>query len=221
MEFFVDTANIKEIKEAIGMGFFTGITINPVLIGKETKDYKAHAEKVLNIAPKDWEISLEVKSGAADEMAKQAKVLSSWYKRIRFKIPTTVEGLKAAVSLLGKAPLNMTIVKNTAQGLTALALLERLGPGDMVISVFCGRMRQAGYNWQKTIEELSKANRSGAKILAASIKSAADISDAVNAGADIITAPLDVYKMTLSSPIVEEDIAAFDLPFKSGLSVPK
>jgi len=221
MRYFLDTANLKDIKDSLTWGIFSGVTINPVLMVKETRDYKGHAKSVLNLVPKNWDVSLEVKSGRAEEMIAQSRVLASWDKRIRVKIPTTIEGLKAAAVLLGTIPLNMTIVKSAAQGLMVYGLLAKKSSADMVVSVFCGRMCQAGYDWKEAIRILARLNL-GVKILAASIKTPRDISDAIEGGTDIITAPLSVYKMTLSSSLVQEDVDAFDSPFReSGLSITK
>lgn len=216
MRFFVDTANLEQIRSARAAGFFSGITMNPVLLAKETRDFEKHAFAVLEIADPEWDISLEVRSGPADSMAEQARRLASWDRRVRIKLPATSEGLKAASRLVGKIPLNMTIVKSPAQGLLCLALAGKTPGVDMVLSVFCGRLRQAGFDWQETVKTL--ADRKGtAKILAASIKTPADLSDAIRAGADIITAPPDVYELALASPLVGEDEAAFDKPFQEGL----
>ncbi|MBI4125621.1 MAG: fructose-6-phosphate aldolase [Deltaproteobacteria bacterium] len=220
MKFFVDTANLEQIRTARSWGFISGVTVNPVLMAKESLDYKSHALALLEIADKGWDVSLEVRSGGAEAMIAQAKVLASWDKRVRVKLPTTMEGLQAASQLLKEIPLNMTIVKSPAQGLISMALLNHLPDGDMVLSVFCGRLRQAGHDWKQVIESLAQ-RRSRAKILAASIKTPADLSEAVAAGSDIVTAPLDVYQMVLSSPLVEEDRAAFDAAFdEKGLKVP-
>lgn len=212
MKFFVDTANLEEIREARSWGFLSGITSNPVLMAKESSDYEIHAKNLLDIAGGDWDVSFEVRSGKADAMVAQAKLLASWDRRVRVKIPTTLEGLKAASLLLKDIRLNMTIIKSASQGLMCQALLDCIPNGDMVLSIFCGRLRQAGYDWENVVSILSERD-SKTKILAASIKTPADLSDALVAGADIITAPLDVYKMALSSPLVEEDIITFDKAF--------
>ena len=220
MRFFLDTGNLVDLREAITWGTFSGVTMNPIIMARESSDYETYARTVLGLVPEDWEVSLEVQSGAADEMTDQGRTLASWDRRVRVKLPTTVEGLKAAALLLGEVRLNMTIVKSPAQAMMCLALMEHVKTGDMVVSVFCGRLRQAGHDWQIVVSTLAKMN-SPVKVLAASIKTPADISDAVAAGADIITAPLDVYQITMSSPLVDEDVNAFDQPFKlNNLQIP-
>lgn len=212
MRFFVDTANPQEIRAARSWGLFSGVTSNPVLMAKESSDYEAHAKTVLDATGPDWDVSFEVRTDTAKAMAAQARILASWDRRVRVKLPSTLEGIQAAALLLKEVRLNMTIIKSAAQGLMCAALLGNIPEGDMVLSIFCGRLRQAGYDWVDIVQTLAQRN-SRAKILAASIKTPADLSDAVGAGAHIITAPLDVYKMALSSPLVEEDVLVFNKAF--------
>lgn len=220
MKFFIDTANLQELRECASWGSFSGVTINPVLMVKESVDYESHARAALKIIPKDWDISLEVRSSTAASMVKQAKIISAWDKRIRVKIPTTVEGVKAASIVCKNMKINMTVIKSATQALLCQGLAIRLDAMDMVVSIFCGRLRQVGQNWHHIIEALAKVKWNG-KILAASMKTPTDISEAISAGADIITAPQDVYKMAFTSSLVEEDVNAFNDAFDlKGLEVP-
>ena len=220
MKFFLDTASLDDLQDYASWGAFSGATINPVIMVRESQEYEAHARSVLDIVPEDWDISLEVRSGTASEMIAQARVLASWDPRVRVKIPAISEGLKAAAVLANEMPLNMTIIKSSAQALLCQALAIRLNAKDMVVSVFCGRLRQAGHDWHEVVATLAKAEWPG-KVLAASIKTPADIADAISLGADIVTAPPDAYKMALSSSLVDEDVKAFDEAFDlRGLLVP-
>ena len=215
MRFFVDSANLSHIREAVSWSVFSGITVNPVLMGKETSDYEGHARQILGLVPGSWDVSLEVCSGPAEEMVEQARGLHGWDKRVRVKLPTTVEGLQAAAALVGDTPLNMTIIKSAAQALICAGLMRGHEEADVVLSVFCGRLRQAGHDWPQLVRTLAEA-KTGAKILAASIKTPSDISDAIAVGAEIITAPLDVYREAFESPLVAEDVEAFNAPFETG-----
>ena len=220
MKFFIDTANIRDIEEARSWGIFSGMTTNPVLMSKESANYSDHAKKILAAIPDGWEVSFPVKSDSPEGMISQGRGIGEWGGNVRVKIPATISGLKAATQLVGEIPLNLTIVKSPAQAMLCMGILGSPGSGDLVISVFCGRLRQVGYDWQEVIHSLANTH-SGAKILAASIKTPADISDAIEAGADIITAPLDVYQGALSSSLVNEDSAIFDRAFEEeGLQVP-
>lgn len=220
MRFFLDTANLRDLQEGISWGIFSGVTTNPVLMSKESSDYEGLAQRILDVVPGDWDISLPVRSDSPEAMVAQARVLAAWSQKVRVKFPATVQGLKVASQLIGEVSLNMTIIKSPAQAMLCMGLLDELGSGDLVVSVFCGRLRQAGHDWQQVVETLGNT-KSRAKILAASIKTPADISDAIGAGADIITAPLDVYQGAMSSPLVNEDSEIFDRAFdEQGLQVP-
>lgn len=220
MRFFLDTANLRDLQEGISWGIFSGVTTNPVLMSKESSDYEGLAQRILDVVPGDWDISLPVRSDSPEAMVAQARVLAAWSQKVRVKFPATVQGLKAASQLIGEVSLNMTIIKSPAQAMLCMGLLDELGSGDLVVSVFCGRLRQAGHDWQQVVETLANT-KSRAKILAASIKTPADISDAIGAGVDIITAPLDVYQGAMSSPLVNEDSEIFDRAFdEQGLQVP-
>ena len=220
MKYFIDTASLGHLREAMAWGIFSGVTTNPVLLSKESANYAGLAQKILATIPEHWEVSLPVKSDSPEGMISQARVLAEWGKQIRVKLPATIPGLKAASQLIGDIPLNLTIVKSPAQAMLCMGLLEHPDSGDMVISVFCGRLRQVGYDWQEVITTLTNTH-SKARILAASIKTPADISDAIKAGADIITAPMDVYQAAMSSSLVNDDAALFDRAFdEEGLQVP-
>ncbi|KKU91767.1 MAG: putative transaldolase [Candidatus Jorgensenbacteria bacterium GW2011_GWA1_48_11] len=212
VKFFLDTANLDDIKGGITLGVFSGVTTNPVIVSKETHNYKDFLIKILDTIPKNWELSAEVKAGNTADMVKQAKLLAVMDKRIRVKLPTNVEGLKAAEQLIEKIPLNMTVVKLPAQAMMCQALAARHKPKDILLSVFCGRINQAGYDWRPILEKISQVDWPG-KILAASIKTPFDIAEAVAHGAEIVTAPLDVYQTSLSSKLVQEDVDLFNKPF--------
>ena len=215
IKFYLDTANLADIRQGLGWGAFCGLTINPVLLAKETKDYKNFVKEILATIPNDWDVSLQVESGEHQDMIRQARELASWDKRIRVKISADTEGLIAASQLAKEIPLNLTVIKLSAQALLCQALASKVKAKDMVISIFCGRLNQAGYQWTGLLKNLSLIAWPG-KIIAASIKTPKDIADAVANGADIVTAPLDVYKIALTSPLVKEDIDNFNQAFQQG-----
>lgn len=220
MKFFLDTANLEDLQRCVSWGIFSGVTVNPILVVKETVDYEAHSRKMLKILPPDWEISLEVRSGKAEDMVTQGRILGSWDPRVRLKIPTTVEGLKCASILAKEMPLNMTVIKSAAQAMLCQAMAIRLDAKDMVISVFCDRLRQAGQDWHDILRSISQRPWNG-KVLAASIKTPTDLAEAITLGAEIVTAPPGVYQMALSSSLVNDDVNAFDDAFDlSGLHLP-
>ena len=220
MKFFLDTANLDDLATYSAWGAFAGMTVNPVIVQRESTDFERHAHSILEIIPKDWEISLPVRSGEADEMIEQARVLASWDDRVRVKVPATAPGLVAANALAADTRLNMTVVKSAAQGMMCQALARRTDARDMVISLFCGRLRQAGQNWHEILSALAQTPWPG-EVLAASIKTPTDIEEAATLGADIVTAPPDVYALAFDSVLVDEDVRAFDAAFdQGGLQVP-
>jgi len=206
---FLDTASLQEIREAIFWGCFSGVTTNPVIISRETKDYKQHVQQILEIIPPGLDLCVEVKANGAKEMIAQAKKLASWDERIRVKIPAIEGGIKAIHVLIDSVPLNITVVKLAGQAMMCQALVRLHKPKSVVLSVFCGRIAHAGYDWKVVLRDVAKVEWPG-EILAASIKSPMDISDAIANGATVITAPLDVYKMELNSRIVAEDVELFN-----------
>jgi transaldolase len=249
MKLFLDTADLDDIRELAAWGCFSGVTVNPVLLAKalpkyaERADeygklwradspYREHAQKVLGVVPDDWDVSFEVYYTDAESMAKQADALASWDRRVRVKIPLTEEGILAAKRTIA-TKLNLTVVKSAAQAAIGMALWDGVGPGvelpcsawkDIIISMFCGRLHQAGQEWQRTLETicLTRAMHCAqVPILAASMKSPADIAAALSLGADIVTAPPEVYRDALDSPLVTQDVVAFNVPFEDGtLDVP-
>jgi len=216
---FLDTANLDQLREGVSIGCFSGATINPALLFKESSDYIGHVKRVLSIVPKDWDLSFQVRCIDVDETVKQARYLASIDERIRIKIPATTIGLKAAKILAKEVKLNLTVIKSPAQAILCQALAINLKAKDIYISIFCDRIRQAGYDWHQIIRVLSSVEWPG-KIIAASIKSPKDIFDAIACGADIVTAPLEVYKRALESPLIKEDVELFNSCFEKGLSLP-
>jgi transaldolase len=212
IKFLLDTANIEDIKEAVTWGCFSGVTTNPVILSKETNDYRKYIEQILKSIPNNWDLSAEVKATNAKDMVRQAKILSSWDQRVRVKIPATVEGLKAISVLIDSIPLNITIVKLAGQAMLCEALAQQHKPKSVFLSVFCGRINQAGYDWKLVLKDISSTEWPG-EVLAASIKTPKDISDAITNGATIVTAPFEVYKLALNSPLVAEDVDLFNRPF--------
>lgn len=218
--FFLDTASLADIESAIAWGVFSGVTSNPVLVAQESTRYREHVDRILAALPKQWELSLQVRTGSADEMARQARALASWDDRIRVKLAATPSGLQAAACVAPDVPVNMTIVKSSAQGMLCLALATAVQARDMVISVFCDRLRQAGHDWQGVLRALAQC-KGRTRLVAASMKTPSDIADAIMQGVDIVTAPFSVYGMAMSSPLVDEDVQLFNAAFdRDGLLPP-
>ena len=212
---FLDTANIQDIKESILWGCFSGITMNPIILNKETNDYLSHIRKILEITPNNWDISIQGFGGSTEQIIRQARVIRSWDRRIRVKIPVTLEGIKAAYVLAKEMPLNMTIVKSLSQIVIIQSLASQIESSNIIISIFCGRLNQVGYDWRDIIKSAAEFCNS-CKILAASIKTPRDLTDAILLGASIVTAPLEIYKQAIKNALVEEDLKIFNKVFQDG-----
>ncbi len=133
MKFFIDTANVKEIREAASLGVVDGVTTNPSLVSKEGRDFKQVITEICSIV--DGPISAEVVSLEADKMVVEGTDLAKIHKNIVVKLPMTKEGLKATKILAGKGiRVNMTLVFSPAQALLAAKV------GAAYVSPFVGRL---------------------------------------------------------------------------------
>ena len=147
MKFFIETANIEEIRQAASWGIIDGVTTNPSLVAKEGKDFKKVIKEICLIV--NGPISAEVISLEADGMVKEAKKISAWHKNIVIKIPMTPEGIKAAVVLNKlKIKTNVTLVFNSQQTLLAAKA------GATYISPFLGRIDDMGYDSEYVLEDI-------------------------------------------------------------------
>lgn len=216
MKFFIDTANVSEIREANDMGIIAGVTTNPSLIAKEGRDFIEVIKEITSIV--DGAISAEVISLKADEMVKEAKDL---YERIDsknlvIKIPMCNEGLKATkqLSKLGIRT-NVTLIFSAAQALLAA------NAGATYVSPFVGRLDDIGENGMALIFEISEIFHKQdvkTKIIAASVRSPKHVIDAAMAGCDIATVPFKVLMQMSSHPLTSVGIERF---LKDWESVPK
>ena len=216
MKFFIDTANVSEIREANDMGIIAGVTTNPSLIAKEGRDFIEVIKEITSIV--DGAISAEVISLKADEMVKEAKDLYEKIdsKNLVIKIPMCNEGLKATkqLSKLGIRT-NVTLIFSAAQALLAA------NAGATYVSPFVGRLDDIGENGMALIFEISEIFHKQdvkTKIIAASVRSPKHVIDAAMAGCDIATVPFKVLMQMSSHPLTSVGIERF---LKDWESVPK
>ena len=200
MKLFLDTAIIEDIDLRLGSGVISGVTTNPTLIKKSGKDPDdIYADLINNIGVKD--LSIEVNGQFADQLIENGvKYGKLWVNEATIKLPCTPEGIKACkmLSYMGIRT-NMTLVFSVSQAiLCALA-------GASYVSPFVGRLDDNGHDGIGLIREIAKVfchNRSDTKILAASIRDAATVGKAFQAGAHICTIPPkvfdDMYKHVLT-----------------------
>ena len=207
MKFFIDTANIEEIRDAEEMGVIKGVTTNPSLIAKEGRDYMATLKEITTIV--DGPISGEVKASTSDVagMIEEGRQIAAIHENMVVKIPMTAEGLKA-VKVLTKEGIktNVTLVFSANQALLAAEA------GATYVSPFLGRLddiSQHGIDLISDIAEIFDIYGYETEIIAASVRNPIHVTDCALAGADIATVPYKVIMQMLHHPLTDEGIEKF------------
>ena len=205
MRFFIDTANIEEIKEANDLGVICGVTTNPSLIAKEGRDFIQVVKEITEIV--DGPISAEVISLDHEGMVKEAEKLSQIHKNIVIKLPMTSEGLKATKILSSRGiKTNVTLIFSAQQGLMAAKA------GATYISPFLGRLDDIGIDGINLIEELVDILGNyniDTEIIAASIRNPIHVSNVARLGCHIATIPFNVLKQMINHPLTTSGIEKF------------
>ncbi|RPA60640.1 fructose-6-phosphate aldolase [Aerococcus agrisoli] len=205
MKFFLDTANIDEIKRINDLGLVDGVTTNPTLVSKEGRDFE---EVIKDIASTiDGPVSAEVTGLTYEEMVEEAHVIAKWADNVVVKIPMTEAGLKA-VNTLSKEGIktNVTLIFSVAQGLLAAKA------GATYISPFIGRIDDLGQDGLKLIAELREVldiYDLDAEIIAASIRHIGHFEGAALAGAHIGTIPGTLFPKLWSHALTDNGIEGF------------
>lgn len=214
MKFFIDTADVKEIREAHALGLVDGVTTNPSLIAKSGRKFKDVIKEIVSIV--DGPISAEVISLDAPGMIKEAKELVKIHKNIVIKLPMTPEGLKACKALTDKGvKTNVTLI------FTAMQALLAAKAGATYVSPFVGRLDDISQNGMGIIEEIRTIfDNYGymAEIIVASVRNPIHVLDSALIGADIATIPYSVMIQLAKHPLTDAGIEKF---LKDWESVPK
>lgn len=205
MKFFIDTANIEEIRHANQMGIISGVTTNPSLVAREGRDFKQVIQEITTIV--NGPISAEVISLETEGMIAEARKIAKWHSNIVVKIPMTTEGL-AAVKVLSQEQIktNVTLIFSTGQALLAAAA------GATYVSPFVGRLDDLGIDGLGLIREMSEVFRTQqvtSQIIAASIRSPFHVIGVAKAGAQIATVPFKVLMAMAKHPLTDAGIARF------------
>lgn len=196
MKFFIDTANINEIKEANELGVLAGVTTNPSLVAKEGVDFHERIREICNVV--EGPVSAEVISLEADKMIEEGKELAKIAPNVVVKVPMTTEGLKAvkAFSDLGIRT-NVTLVFSAVQALLAARA------GATYVSPFLGRLDDIGHNGMDLIRQIAEIfaiHGIETEIIAASVRHSVHVTDAALNGAHIATIPANVIASLVKHP---------------------
>ena len=205
MRFFLDTANIEEIKEVAQWGLLDGVTTNPSLIAKEKRNIHDVIREICEIV--EGPVSAEVIGTTAPEMIAEGKVLGGLAPNVVVKVPMTIEGLKAVHALSQEdIPTNVTLVFSANQALMAARA------GAIFVSPFVGRLddiSEEGIHLVKTITDIIAIHSIDTEVIAASIRHPMHITQAALAGAHIATVPYKVLQSIVKHPLTDSGIARF------------
>ena len=213
MRFFLDTANVEDIKKANDMGVICGVTTNPSLIAKEGRNFNEVIAEIAAIV--DGPISGEVKATTTDAagMIEEGRKIAAIHPNMVVKIPMTTEGLKACKILSSEnIKTNMTLIFNANQALLAARA------GATYVSPFLGRLDDINVRGTDLIREIVTIFRTAkitTQIIAASIRTPIHVTDCAMAGADIATVPFKVIEQMTVHPLTDAGIVKFQEDYKA------
>ena len=213
MRFFVDTANVDDIRKANDMGVICGVTTNPSLIAKEGRDFNEVIKEIASIV--DGPISGEVKATTVDAegMINEGREIAKIHPNMVVKIPMTVEGLKATKVLSSEGiKTNVTLVFTANQALLAARA------GATYVSPFLGRLddiSQPGIDLIRQIADMFAVAGIDTQIIAASVRNPIHVTDCALAGADIATVPYKVIEQMTKHPLTDQGIVKFQADYKA------
>ena len=206
MKFFVDTADVAEIRELASTGLLDGVTTNPSLVAKAGRDFTSIIAEICEIVP--GPVSAEVAAIDADGMIAEGRHLARIAKNVAVKVPLTWDGLKACRTLTGEGTMvNVTLCFSANQALLAAKA------GATFVSPFIGRLDDAGLDGMDLIREIRAIYDNYAElstdILAASIRTVNHVKEAAMAGAEIATVPPAILKALVKHPLTDKGIEIF------------
>ncbi|MEJ8766852.1 fructose-6-phosphate aldolase [Oceanobacillus sp. HCA-5259] len=205
MDFYLDTANIEEIKRINRLGLVDGVTTNPSIIAKENRDFKETIKEICELV--DGPVSAEVIGLTVEEMVAEARDIATWASNVVVKIPMTEAGLEA-VNILSKEGIktNVTLIFSVSQGLMAAKA------GATYVSPFVGRIDDIGEDGLELIQNLKTTLQNyhfNTKIITASIRTINHLEKAAIAGADIATIPGSLLPKLWKHPLTDNGIEQF------------
>ncbi|WCK54373.1 fructose-6-phosphate aldolase [Aneurinibacillus sp. Ricciae_BoGa-3] len=205
MKFFIDTANVEEIRAVNEWGVLAGVTTNPSLVAKEGRDFEETLKEIIDII--DGPISAEVISLEAEGMIEEGEHLASLSKNIVIKVPMTVEGLKAVKHFTKKKiKTNVTLVFSATQALLAAR------SGATYVSPFLGRLDDIAHNGVQLISDIAQIfamHDIETEIISASVRHPLHVIECAKSGADIATIPYAIFKQMVKHPLTDSGIERF------------
>jgi transaldolase len=205
MKFFIDSADVNEIKEAASLGLADGVTTNPSLIAKTGRPYADVLREICQIV--NGPVSAEVVATEAPAMLEEGVKLAGMHPNIVVKCPLTIEGLKATRALSSRGiKVNVTLIFSPLQGLAAAKC------GASYLSPFVGRLDDIGQDGFTVVEQLVRILRNydyPAQVLVASVRSPMHLLRAAEIGAHVATLPFNVIMQTLAHPLTDIGLERF------------
>jgi len=205
MKFFIDTANLDEIRQGVEMGMVDGVTTNPSLVAKEDKPFLEILKEICSVV--EGPVSAEVVSLECDGMLKEARELAKMSDNIVVKVPMIVEGIKAVKQLTSEGiDTNVTLVFSTAQALLAAKA------GATYVSPFVGRLDDISLQGMDLVSDIMTIYRNygyRTEVIVASVRSPMHVMDAAMIGADIATVPLKVIAQLAKHPLTDKGMQQF------------
>ncbi len=199
MKFFLDTANLEELRTAHSWGLCDGVTTNPTLVSKEGQDYRSLVREIASFV--SGPISVETTTDDAAEMVKQGREYSTWAPNVVVKVPSTQQGLHAARMMHADGiKINVTLAFSLNQALLAAKV------GAYFVSPFVGRLDDIGHDGMELVREIVQMYRTygfSTQVLAASLRHPLHVVEAARAGAHIATMPFNVLEQMFKHPLTD------------------
>jgi len=209
MKFFIDTANVNEIKQAHAWGILDGVTTNPSLIAKEGVEHKKRIMEILDVVGNELPVSAECVETDVDKMMKEAQDIASWAPNIYVKVPMTANAMEVVKELSPKINFNVTLIFSLPQALIAAKA------GASFISFFVGRIDDMGSSEaaKNIVDAVNMVDTytfpKEPEILVASIRGPLQVVESINAGAHIATIPFKTMEMLFKHPLTDIGIKKF------------
>ena len=217
MKFFVDTAELAEIRDLAASGLVDGVTTNPSLIARSGRDFKETIAEICKAVA--GPVSAEVAATDYAQLMREAEVLRRIARNVAIKVPLTLDGLKACKALVGDGTMvNVTLCFSASQALLAAKA------GATFVSPFVGRLDDIGLDGMALVREIRQIFDNYPEfrtdILAASIRTVNHVKDAALAGADVATIPPAILKALVGHPLTDAGLAQFAADWtKTGQSI--